>query len=85
MKTDLLVNDQFDCFLWSYYILAGGIGTCLGDSGGPFVVKDEDGSDKKWVLEGVSSWGGSKQCAGAHQYSGFLKVSNFVDWVNQFL
>lgn len=63
----------------------GGTGTCKGDSGGPFVIQEESNGGSRWVLEGIVSWGGSKQCAVFRQYSGFLRVANFADWIQQFL
>ena len=53
--------------------------TCLcdtqGDSGGPFVCKDQQDS---WTLIGATSFG-----LGNCQAPVFTRVSSFVDWIQQ--
>ncbi|GAB6029252.1 peptidase domain containing associated with muscle reproteinration 1 [Chamberlinius hualienensis] len=69
----------------------GGTGTCNGDSGGPFMVQDQDNDAvfgqkrKRWVLWGIISWVGSKECAAPRQYAGLLNVANFVPWIEQYI
>lgn len=54
--------------------------TCKGDSGGGFLLHDS--RKKKWVLQGVVSWGG-KVCGQEGQYSVYAKVSNFSQWIRK--
>lgn len=65
----------------------GNSDTCNGDSGGPmvFAVEDSQGSGRRWILEGVVSWGSPTGCGNAHQYGGFTRVSKFLDWISQFI
>ncbi|XP_067123352.1 transmembrane protease serine 9-like [Centruroides vittatus] len=55
--------------------LAGGKGTCLGDSGGPLqcLIKD------KWYLAGLTSFGSG--CAKPGFPDVYTKVTYFVDWI----
>lgn len=55
---------------------------CSGDSGGPMVFVDESAKERKWVLEGIVSWGSPKGCGNANQYGGFTTVSRFLDWIH---
>ena len=63
-------------------LCAGSVGeddvvtACMGDSGGPFVCKE----DNRWVMQGVVSWG-SYRCEATHMYSVFTRVSMYVDWI----
>ena len=54
--------------------------TCTGDSGGGFLLHDSH--KKKWVLQGVVSWGG-QSCGQIGQYSVYAKVSNFSHWIRK--
>ena len=54
--------------------------TCKGDSGGGFLLRDS--RKKKWVLQGVVSWGG-KACGQEGQYSVYAKVSKFSHWIRK--
>lgn len=54
--------------------------TCKGDSGGGFLLYDS--RKKKWVLQGVVSWGG-KACGQEGQYSVYAKVSRFSNWIRK--
>ncbi|EPY78127.1 mannan-binding lectin serine protease 1 precursor [Camelus ferus] len=64
-------------FCAGYY--EGGKDTCLGDSGGAFVILDD--SSKHWVAQGLVSWGGPEECGSKQVYGVYTKVSNYVDWV----
>ncbi|XP_067130395.1 clotting factor C-like isoform X2 [Centruroides vittatus] len=59
--------------------------SCSGDSGGPMVFADDSGRERKWVLEGIVSWGSPSGCGTAGQYGGFTKVFNFINWIHHFL
>eukprot|EP00111_Clytia_hemisphaerica_P009324 TCONS_00027370-protein len=49
---------------------------CHGDSGGPLMCKETDGS---WTLNGLVSWGSAK-CDTQDGYTVFVKVSKFIRW-----
>ena len=53
---------------------------CNGDSGGPFVVRDQNG--EKTVV-GLVSYGYNKNCGdgGEPQYGVFTKVSHYIPWI----
>lgn len=52
-------------------------GTCLGDSGGPMVIHENNVP----TLIGVVSFISSRGC-GAGDPSGFARVSRFTSWIN---
>ena len=52
---------------------------CHGDSGGPFVCQNSDGS---WTLHGAVSWG-SPRCNIKEAYSVFARVGQFRNWIDQ--
>ncbi|XP_027731878.1 mannan-binding lectin serine protease 1-like isoform X1 [Vombatus ursinus] len=64
-------------FCAGYY--EGGKDTCLGDSGGAFVIQDPQ--SQRWVAQGLVSWGGPEECGSKQVYGVYTKVSNYVDWV----
>lgn len=55
--------------------------TCDGDSGGPLVFPVINFGKTRWFLEGIVSWGNIAGCAIKDKYSGFTKVSKFVNWI----
>ncbi|XP_042902072.1 limulus clotting factor C [Parasteatoda tepidariorum] len=57
---------------------------CSGDSGGPMVFTDDSSRERKWVLEGIVSWGSPQGCGNPNQYGGFTTVSQFLDWIHLF-
>ena len=54
---------------------------CHGDSGGPFVCQQNDGS---WKLHGAVSWG-SPQCNASDAYTVFARLSVFRSWIDQYI
>ncbi|XP_076320551.1 clotting factor C isoform X4 [Tachypleus tridentatus] len=58
---------------------------CSGDSGGPLVFADDSRTERRWVLEGIVSWGSPSGCGKANQYGGFTKVNVFLSWIRQFI
>ncbi|XP_051482775.1 LOW QUALITY PROTEIN: mannan-binding lectin serine protease 1-like [Apus apus] len=66
-------------FCAGYY--EGGKDTCLGDSGGAFVIQDP--ATRRWVAQGLVSWGGPEECGSKQVYGVYTKVSNYVDWVEK--
>ncbi|XP_061493586.1 mannan-binding lectin serine protease 1 isoform X1 [Rhineura floridana] len=66
-------------FCAGYY--EGGKDTCLGDSGGAFVIQDLD--SRRWVAQGLVSWGGPEECGSKQVYGVYTKVSNYVDWLQE--
>ncbi|KAM6443874.1 mannan-binding lectin serine protease 1 isoform 1-T1 [Liasis olivaceus] len=66
-------------FCAGYY--EGGKDTCLGDSGGAFVTRDLD--NRRWVAQGLVSWGGPEECGSKQVYGVYTKVSNYVNWLQE--
>ncbi|XP_077829663.1 chymotrypsin-like elastase family member 2A isoform X1 [Macaca mulatta] len=59
-------------------ICAGGegvIASCNGDFGGPLNCQ---GADGRWEVHGISSF----TCNYCHKPSFFIRVSNYIDWIN---
>lgn len=57
--------------------------SCSGDSGGPLMVKRDDG---KWLQVGVVSWAqepmnAQSRCAHENLYAVYTRVSNYFDWI----
>ena len=79
------VDNNGDTRITGKMLCAGAVGAddvisaCMGDSGGPFVCKDDAG---RWVLQGVVSWG-SYKCEASHMYSVFTRVSKYVSWIKK--
>lgn len=69
---------------WQLEVVCAGYGTvhdanaCRGDSGGPFVCQQSDGS---WVLEGVASYV-VEYCK---YYTGFSPVSQYLPWIRSYI
>ncbi|XP_078138537.1 mannan-binding lectin serine protease 1 [Centroberyx gerrardi] len=57
----------------------GGRDTCLGDSGGAFVM--EDGDSRRWAVFGLVSWGGPEECGSQRVYGVYTRVANYVEWI----
>ncbi len=55
----------------------GGKDSCLGDSGGPFVLRE---NGQYWAA-GIVSWG--VDCGQQGTYRVFTKVANYLDWIDQ--
>ncbi|XP_051262025.1 complement C1r subcomponent-like [Dicentrarchus labrax] len=55
----------------------GGKDTCLGDSGGPFALRD----DGQFWVAGIVSWG--VDCGQQGRYRVYTKVTNYLDWINK--
>ncbi|GAB6027633.1 peptidase domain containing associated with muscle reproteinration 1 [Chamberlinius hualienensis] len=65
----------------------GGIGTCEGHSGGPFVFPeiDQKRNATQWILRGVVSWGSEHCGRRAHLYSVLVNVAQYVPWINSYI
>uniref|UniRef100_A0A8P4KH68 Mannan-binding lectin serine protease 1 n=1 Tax=Dicentrarchus labrax TaxID=13489 RepID=A0A8P4KH68_DICLA len=57
----------------------GGRDTCLGDSGGAFVM--EDGVSQRWAVFGLVSWGGPEECGSQRVYGVYTRVAKYVEWI----
>lgn len=57
----------------------GGRDTCLGDSGGAFVI--EDPQSGRWVVQGLVSWGGPEECGSQRVYGVYTRVANYALWL----
>ena len=54
-----------------------GRGSCYGDSGGPALVRDEDGS---YVQVGIVSFGAVSACTDGYP-SGQVLVHKYISWI----
>uniref|UniRef100_A0A8C2YYY5 MBL associated serine protease 1 n=1 Tax=Cyclopterus lumpus TaxID=8103 RepID=A0A8C2YYY5_CYCLU len=61
--------------------LEGGKDTCLGDSGGAFVM--QDGVSRRWVVFGLVSWAGPEDCGSQRVYGVYTRVANYVEWIQK--
>nr|E0Y421.1 RecName: Full=Chymotrypsin-like protease VLCTLP; AltName: Full=Snake venom serine protease; Short=SVSP; AltName: Full=Vipera Lebetina with chymotrypsin-like proteolytic activity; Flags: Precursor [Macrovipera lebetina]ADN04919.1 chymotrypsin-like protease VLCTLP precursor [Macrovipera lebetina] len=57
-------------------ILQGGIGSCMGDSGGPLICNGE--------IQGIVSWG-DDICAQPHKPVHYTKVFDYSDWIQSII
>uniref|UniRef100_A0A8C5DFL2 pancreatic elastase II n=1 Tax=Gouania willdenowi TaxID=441366 RepID=A0A8C5DFL2_GOUWI len=63
-------------------VCAGGDGTssgCNGDSGGPLIYQNPDGS---WNVHGVVSFGSGQGCNVFQKPTVFTQVSSYISWIN---
>ncbi len=74
----LSMTDKMVCAGVPGTIISG----CHGDSGGPFVCRD-DATDK-FVLHGAVSWG-SPRCDALHRYSVFARVQALRGWIDKIM
>uniref|UniRef100_A0AAQ5Y1Z0 Mannan-binding lectin serine peptidase 1 n=2 Tax=Amphiprion ocellaris TaxID=80972 RepID=A0AAQ5Y1Z0_AMPOC len=61
----------------------GGRDTCLGDSGGAFVMEDK--VSRRWVVFGLVSWGGPEECGSQRVYGVYTRVAKYVEWIQTHL
>ncbi|XP_076590722.1 mannan-binding lectin serine protease 1 isoform X3 [Chaetodon auriga] len=61
----------------------GGRDTCLGDSGGAFVM--EEGAGQSWAVFGLVSWGGPEECGSQRVYGVYTRVAKYVEWIEKLL
>ncbi|XP_029372881.1 mannan-binding lectin serine protease 1 isoform X2 [Echeneis naucrates] len=59
----------------------GGKDTCLGDSGGGFVMEDE--VSRRWMVFGLVSWGGPEECGSQRLYGVYTRVVKYVEWIQK--
>lgn len=59
----------------------GGHDTCLGDSGGAFVMEDE--VTQGWAVFGLVSWGGPEECGSQRVYGVYTRVAKYVPWIEE--
>ncbi|XP_047491449.1 mast cell tryptase-like [Penaeus chinensis] len=70
------VSNGMICAGWD----EGGMGPCVGDSGGPLQCRERGGP---WIQAGITSWGVG--CA-APSYPGvYIRVSEYLDWIYKHL
>ena len=73
----LTYNITHNLFCAGFY--EGGRDTCLGDSGGAFVMQDE--RQQGWAVFGLVSWGGPEDCGSQRVYGVYTRVSNYITWI----
>ena len=59
----------------------GGEDSCKGDSGGPLMIPQDDGTS--WVQIGIVSWG--EGCAQAYRYGVYTQLANFTTWLDSYI
>ncbi|MHA6324387.1 serine protease [Roseivivax sp. CAU 1753] len=64
-------------------IPSGSKTSCSGDSGGPLMIRQTDGS---WLQVGIVSWGreplgATTRCGHQDLYSVYTRVANYYDWI----
>ncbi len=77
------LNDNMVCA----GVASGERTSCNGDSGGPLMIKQADGS---WLQVGVVSWGrnplsgnSTSRCGHPELYAVYTRLSNYYDWIGQ--
>ncbi len=55
----------------------GSVDACVGDSGGPLLVWQED--SQGWAQTGIISWGA--ECGTAGAYGVYTNIGSFIDWI----
>ena len=73
----LTYNITHNMFCAGFY--EGGRDTCLGDSGGAFVMQDEE--QQGWAVFGLVSWGGPEDCGSQRVYGVYTRVTNYITWI----
>ncbi|KAL5292445.1 CLIPD6.2 family protein [Megaselia abdita] len=77
----LVTEDQFDNAVICAGFLEGGMDTCQGDSGGPLMYPYQTGSQFRFNVIGVVSYGVG--CARAEIPGVYTNVANFIDWIEE--
>lgn len=58
--------------------------TCLGDSGGGFVMQ-HGGGRGRWVVLGVVSWAGPEDCGTERVYGVYTRVEHYRSWIKEIM
>jgi len=72
------IDVENDTHLCAGPIIAGGKGTCIGDSGGPLQCNMGDG---RWYLAGITSFGSG--CARPGFPDVFTRLTHYLDWIEK--
>ena len=74
-STSFLVTDNMFCAGYSH----GGKDSCLGDSGGPFIIFEKG----QWKIAGLVSWG--EGCAWPGNYGFYTRVPNYISFIKEYV
>lgn len=78
-RTDLYPEPPVTEGMMCAGFLEGGRDTCLGDSGGPLMIRD--GSE--WKVAGITSWG--EGCAEPGYFGVYTRVSAYLDFIETYV
>ena len=82
-RAHLATGDYYEDPVTENMMCAGKAGkdSCVGDSGGPLLVKDESGT---WIQAGLVSWGGDI-CGDRDLYGVYTRISLMTDFINEYV
>lgn len=82
LKSNQVCTDNLSARVTDNQLCAGGQSgkdSCYGDSGGPLMRPYEDGSSKRWVADGVVSWG--EGCGDTGKPGVYTNTYKYINWI----